>query len=445
MAGLLFPLSEVSSHAHPHPQRRGARGRGPRRRRRHRRRRRLPRRPGRPELGRRTDQGARHQLAERALPRPDRGRARTGLDGTREPVARRALLRLRLARPRRRRHLLPGAVPAARGDRPAGGAEDRAGQEHLPHAARPEGRRPVLRLRHALPLPGPRGGHSRRDHPHQPRRRRSPSRDAARDDRAERHHGAPAVRRRDVGPVGEAAALHLRVTLHRRRLAGHDRRPVDRREPPGHPGHRRLRGHPERLGGQPVDRRGRRRQERHGEHVRQAAEQLRLPLQAVRRDRPDQGRQAAGAAGRLARRTRASRSRSTGRRPARATGAQADADILSADTKDLHSYGKMFTTKFVTIHDTATDGTAPFSANAAAKAGKGTPFKRPENGQFLPGSGFRSFVFDETGDTDNRTQAAPDFGGFGGLQRLDSPGPDRTPASCGSSTRATRRTAVSTT
>ena len=35
------------------------------------------------------------------------------------------------------------------------------------------------------------------------------------------------------------------------------------------------------------------------------------------------------------------------------TAAQADADILSADTKDLHTYGHTFATKFVTIHDTA--------------------------------------------------------------------------------------------
>ena len=110
-----------------------------------------------------------------------------------------------------------------------------------------------------------------------------------------------------------------------------------------------------------------------------------------------------------------------------ATGAQADADILSADTKDLHTYGHTLDTKFVTIHDTATDGTTPFNANAAAKTAKGTPFKRPENGQFQPGSGFRTFFFDETGDTDNRTQAAPDFGGFGDVQRLELnwPGSDK--------------------
>jgi hypothetical protein len=48
----------------------------------------------------------------------------------------------------------------------------------------------------------------------------------------------------------------------------------------------------------------------------------------------------------------------------------------------------------------------------------GTPFKRPENGQFRPGTGFREFFFDATGDTDLRTQAGSAFGGFGALFRL---------------------------
>jgi hypothetical protein len=105
---------------------------------------------------------------------------------------------------------------------------------------------------------------------------------------------------------------------------------------------------------------------------------------------------------------------------------QADADIKSDDTKDLHTYGHSFQTRWVTIHDTATDGTAPFSANAAAKSHQATPFKRPENGLFQPGTGFGTFFFDETGDTDNRTEAGADYGGFGAVQKLsqDSPSAD---------------------
>lgn len=97
---------------------------------------------------------------------------------------------------------------------------------------------------------------------------------------------------------------------------------------------------------------------------------------------------------------------------------QADADILSDDVRDLHTYGKVFETNWVTIHDTGVDGFAPFSANARAKANHATPFKRPENGQFRPGTLFREFYFDETGDTNALTEAGSAFGGFGSIMKL---------------------------
>jgi hypothetical protein len=97
---------------------------------------------------------------------------------------------------------------------------------------------------------------------------------------------------------------------------------------------------------------------------------------------------------------------------------QADADILSADTKDLRTYGKVFKTKWVTLHDTAVDGVAPFDANPAAKAALATPFKRPENGQFRPGVRDVEFFFDETGDTTLTTEAGSAFGGFGAIFKL---------------------------
>ncbi len=96
----------------------------------------------------------------------------------------------------------------------------------------------------------------------------------------------------------------------------------------------------------------------------------------------------------------------------------ADADILSQDVKDLHTYGKVFLTNWITIHDTTVDGSAPFDANALAKAKRATPFKRPENGQFRPGKGFTEFFFDETGDTNALTEAGSDFGGFGAILKL---------------------------
>ncbi|MGI8681567.1 MAG: alkaline phosphatase PhoX [Mycobacteriales bacterium] len=95
-----------------------------------------------------------------------------------------------------------------------------------------------------------------------------------------------------------------------------------------------------------------------------------------------------------------------------------DGDIKSQDRRDLHAYGMSFTTRWVTIHDTATAGYRPFDANLAAKAAKATPFKRPENGQFRPGSDFREFYFDETGDTNLDTEAGAQYGGFGAVYKL---------------------------
>jgi hypothetical protein len=97
---------------------------------------------------------------------------------------------------------------------------------------------------------------------------------------------------------------------------------------------------------------------------------------------------------------------------------QADADILSQDQKDLHTYGNQFVTNWVTVHDTATDGFTPFDANHLAKIKNATPFKRPENGQFRPGRQFREFFFGPTGDTDAATQAGSQFGGFGAIFKV---------------------------
>jgi hypothetical protein len=102
---------------------------------------------------------------------------------------------------------------------------------------------------------------------------------------------------------------------------------------------------------------------------------------------------------------------------------QADADILSQDVKDLHTYGFSFFTDWVTLHDTAVDGFTPFDANGLAKTMLATPFKRPENGDFRPDGRFRQFVFDTTGDTDATTEAGSTFGGFGAIFVLTQKGP----------------------
>jgi len=97
-----------------------------------------------------------------------------------------------------------------------------------------------------------------------------------------------------------------------------------------------------------------------------------------------------------------------------------DGDISSpTGNQALHTYGKVFTTKWITIHDTGVSGFAPFDANTLAKAAHGTPFKRPENGQFRPRSGFSEFFFTETGDTNADVPATPGNGSFGALYRLN--------------------------
>jgi len=107
-----------------------------------------------------------------------------------------------------------------------------------------------------------------------------------------------------------------------------------------------------------------------------------------------------------------------------------DADINSPGFVALHNYSSVWPTKWITIATTISS--APFPGaddNALAKAAGATPFKRPENGVFRPGSNFTEFWFDETGDTDNRTCAggtsalaactSPKVsGGFGSIFRL---------------------------
>jgi hypothetical protein len=102
---------------------------------------------------------------------------------------------------------------------------------------------------------------------------------------------------------------------------------------------------------------------------------------------------------------------------------KADQDITSPDRRDLHTYRKQFQTGWVTVHDNATDGMATFDANALAKAQGATPFKRPENGVFRPGSGFGQFVFTETGDTSALSEAGAALGGYGALYKLSQSGP----------------------
>jgi hypothetical protein len=97
--------------------------------------------------------------------------------------------------------------------------------------------------------------------------------------------------------------------------------------------------------------------------------------------------------------------------------------LNSPDQVAVHTYGKSFEARWVTIHDTAVDGFAPFVANELAKAAKATPFKRPENGVFQPGSDFRKFYFDETGDTNATSPENGTAGGWGSVMVLSQKDP----------------------
>ncbi|MDP9292818.1 MAG: phosphatase, partial [Actinomycetota bacterium] len=102
---------------------------------------------------------------------------------------------------------------------------------------------------------------------------------------------------------------------------------------------------------------------------------------------------------------------------------ESQAPLQAPDQVEAHSYGNKLDTRWVVVHDTAAEGGAPFNANAAAKAAHATPFKRPENGLFRPGSRFTEFYFDETGDTNATSPENPTAGGWGVVQKLEQSGP----------------------
>jgi len=97
-------------------------------------------------------------------------------------------------------------------------------------------------------------------------------------------------------------------------------------------------------------------------------------------------------------------------------------DVHSIQQLLLHTPGTTYPVDWVTIHDTAVEGAAAFDANAAAKAKGATPFKRPENMAFLPGSKFLTFFFCPTGDTDSESGnvvSLAERGAWGSIFRVD--------------------------
>jgi hypothetical protein len=107
--------------------------------------------------------------------------------------------------------------------------------------------------------------------------------------------------------------------------------------------------------------------------------------------------------------------------PAATDPAGAREDTFGAAIKRLHS-GESLDAKWITVHDTETDGTASFDANALAKSKGATPLKRPENGKFVPDGTFTHWVITETADTDagaGNHPGAAERGAWGALLQLD--------------------------
>ena len=104
---------------------------------------------------------------------------------------------------------------------------------------------------------------------------------------------------------------------------------------------------------------------------RQGAQQLRLPLPADRQDRPHRGRHAPGAADR-----------------AHATAPGHDVQLQSEPVGPVHRRPAHLrhVVRDAVGHDPHRHDGRPFDATAAAKAANATPFKRPENGVFRPGT-----------------------------------------------------------
>ncbi|HJQ26120.1 MAG TPA: alkaline phosphatase PhoX [Blastocatellia bacterium] len=102
-------------------------------------------------------------------------------------------------------------------------------------------------------------------------------------------------------------------------------------------------------------------------------------------------------------------------------------DVFSDKQLKLHTPGSAWPFRWVLLHDTDADGTAPFNANALAKAAGATPLKRPENAAFQPSSDFNTFFFDTTGDTNATAGAQPELaarGAWGAIWRVDLTGPN---------------------
>jgi hypothetical protein len=95
------------------------------------------------------------------------------------------------------------------------------------------------------------------------------------------------------------------------------------------------------------------------------------------------------------------------------TAADLQTDGRNPFIRQLHTYGRTFDTRWVALGN-------PADSTQAAHDRGATPFKRPENGVFRPGSRFGEFYFTETGDTSADSDLP---GAFGAVFRLSQSGP----------------------
>ena len=258
-------------------------------------------------------------------------------------------------------------------------------------------RRSPLRLRDALPLPGSRGRHAGLHHAHQPRRRRGASRDAARHagrrraSRSRRSTARPGTR----GRSGCCSRPRTQNAPTYAATPGYPSTVEDVSGALGRGGYEGIQDDSdgniwivEDIGG--ANKPG---------TIAADAEQLRLPLRTEASGRPAQ-RQAPGAAGaarRRARRSRRRRSRRCSRRTRwRCTRTARSSTPVGSRPRHRRRRPRVRSTR-----------------THAAKLKNGTPFKRPENGLFRPGSQLRGVLLrrDRRHERDQRRERL--------LRRLD--------------------------
>ena len=339
-------------------------------------------------------------------PAAQRDRRRVGRARTRRCHQRRAVLRLRRLHRADRAHAVHQR-----------GAQDRARQEHVPGPrAGPAGRRPEYDYGTHFLFQGHESGTPGATHAHQPRRRPGPSRDAALDDG--RH--ARRDRRLDLGSVRTAPALHRRERQQGRRLRGDAGLPVA-----GVRTSRARSGAAATRASRPTTTATSGSWRTSAAATAPPSTHAKQPNSFVYRFVPDDPSDLSD--GKL--QALQVISNQSGN-PIAFHAGQAEADIKSADTRDLHTPGEEFKTRWVTIHDTA----ATARRRSTPTRSRRRPRRRRSNARRTASSSLGSlpaFFFTETGDTNSLTEAGAAYGGFGssaGALPARPVGDDRTPA-----------------